>query len=75
MTNKLSTLQRPMNDRAFSLSFFRYFLACATLGKQTEWQPLEYKEALLSKRVDAQPKKNLHFDLGKTRSATTDYVT
>jgi len=34
---------------------FRYFRACATLGIQTEWQPLEYKEALLSMRVDAQP--------------------
>ena len=82
MMNKLSTLhplekflQTPKNDRAFSLSFFRYFRACATLGIQTEWQPLEYKDALLSMRVNAQPWKNLHFDLGKTRSATTDYVT
>jgi len=36
-------LRTPINDRAFSLSFFRYFLACATLGIQTDWQPLGYK--------------------------------
>ena len=82
MMNKLSTLhplekflRTPKNDRAFSLSFFRYFRACATLGIQTEWQPLEYKDALLSMRVNAKPQKHLHFDLGKTCSATTDYVT
>jgi len=38
-------------------------------------QPSESKEALLSKRVNAKPQKKLHIDLGKTRSATIDYVT